>query len=331
MERNLNNRNVLEYGDFNDNQIFFIQRWIELLNTHTHSKYAVRYLNTHQALKELNYVIKEMIEGSIKRNDNHLSIVFEEVNKVLTEDEIFKNKAPSHSRILDNSLRKAPKAENVSKLYSIIFRIEYVIRHIEKKYLGWIIEELNNYLFNSEQQYKKIEKTMELLASELLGKGWSIDELYSTSFDLILTHKNNVNDKFNAFFSKLRREPLPYIFIFSIRKNLTRDTRDYLEKLNLEILTGEEILNTYSDYKIENIDKRKYYVRVIQNSLDVHSGVNSAWQTIVSKLDVLNFYGYIIPDFDIAPIILLPDTPKYVRNVKVDLVTKKGDLKLLIP
>lgn len=327
MERNLNNRNVLEYGDFNDNQIFFIQRWIELLNTHTHSKYAVRYLNTHQALKELNYVIKEMIEGSIKRNDNHLSIVFEEVNKVLTEDEIFKNKAPSHSRILDNSLRKAPKAENVSKLYSIIFRIEYVIRHIEKKYLGWIIEELNNYLFNSEQQYKKIEKTMELLASELLGKGWSIDELYSTSFDLILTHKNNVNDKFNAFFSKLRREPLPYIFIFSIRKNLTRDTRDYLEKLNLEILTGEEILNTYSDYKIENIDKRKYYVRVIQNSLDVHSGVNSAWQTIVSKLDVLNFYGYIIPDFDIAPIILLPDTPKYVRNVKVDLVTKKRRFK----
>lgn len=311
----------------NDNQIFFIQRWIELLNTHTHSKYAVRYLNTHQALKELNYVIKEMIEGSIKRNDNHLSIVFEEVNKVLTEDEIFKNKAPSHSRILDNSLRKAPKAENVSKLYSIIFRIEYVIRHIEKKYLGWIIEELNNYLFNSEQQYKKIEKTMELLASELLGKGWSIDELYSTSFDLILTHKNNVNDKFNAFFSKLRREPLPYIFIFSIRKNLTRDTRDYLEKLNLEILTGEEILNTYSDYKIENIDKRKYYVRVIQNSLDVHSGVNSAWQTIVSKLDVLNFYGYIIPDFDIAPIILLPDTPKYVRNVKVDLVTKKRRFK----
>lgn len=327
MERNLNNRNVLEYGDFNDNQIFFIQRWIELLNTHTHSKYAVRYLNTHQALKELNYVIKEMIEESIKRNDNHLSIVFEEVNKVLTEDEIFKNKAPSHSRILDNSLRKAPKAENVSKLYSIIFRIEYVIRHIEKKYLGWIIEELNNYLFNSEQQYKKIEKTMELLASELLGKGWSIDELYSTSFDLILTHKNNVNDKFNAFFSKLRREPLPYIFIFSIRKNLTRDTRDYLEKLNLEILTGEEILNTYSDYKIENIDKRKYYVRVIQNSLDVHSGVNSAWQTIVSKLDVLNFYGYIIPDFDIAPIILLPDTPKYVRNVKVDLVTKKRRFK----
>lgn len=168
---------------------------------------------------------------------------------------------------------------------------------------------------------------MELLASELLGKGWSIDELYSTSFDLILTHKNNVNDKFNAFFSKLRREPLPYIFIFSIRKNLTRDTRDYLEKLNLEILTGEEILNTYSDYKIENIDKRKYYVRVIQNSLDVHSGVNSAWQTIVSKLDVLNFYGYIIPDFDIAPIILLPDTPKYVRNVKVDLVTKKRRFK----
>ena len=67
MERHLNDRDILQYGDFNSNQVFFIQRWIELLNIHTHSKYAVRYLNTHQALKELNYVCKEMIEGKHKK------------------------------------------------------------------------------------------------------------------------------------------------------------------------------------------------------------------------------------------------------------------------
>ncbi|RKJ38617.1 hypothetical protein D7X33_37040, partial [Butyricicoccus sp. 1XD8-22] len=51
--------------------------------------------------------------------------------------------------------------------------------------------------------------------------------------------------------------------------------------------------------------------------------VNNAWQKIVGKLDILNFYGYPIPDFDTSPIILLPDSPKYLRNVEVDLSTKK--------
>ncbi|MCD8503029.1 MAG: hypothetical protein LRY71_16965 [Bacillaceae bacterium] len=55
--------------------------------------------------------------------------------------------------------------------------------------------------------------------------------------------------------------------------------------------------------------------------------MNSAWQTIVGRLDILNFYGFSMPIFDIAPIILLPDTPKYLRNVEVDLVAKKRKFK----
>lgn len=100
--------------------------------------------------------------------------------------------------------------------------------------------------------------------------------------------------------------------------------------LNLEILSGEEILNTYSDYELEkNIDKKKEYVRVIQPSLDAYSGVNNAWKTIVERLDVLNFYGFPIPNFDTVPIILLPDTSKYLRKVEVNLVTKKRKLQAL--
>lgn len=55
----------------------------------------------------------------------------------------------------------------------------------------------------------------------------------------------------------------------------------------------------------------------------VYTGVNNAWQKVVGSIEVLNFYGYNIPDFDIAPIILLPQTPKYIRNVKVDLLAKR--------
>lgn len=324
MERNLNNKDILKFGNFNQNQIFFIQRWVELLNIHTHSKYAVRYLNTHQALKELNYVCKEMIEGNIKRNDHHLSIVFEEVRKVINTDEIFKQNADSYSRILENSLKESPRKGNTSKLYSIIYQVEYVIRYIEKHYLKWIITELNNLLSDSEEKFEKIEKVMQILVSELLGKGWSVNELYSDIFEIILTNNHSVDEKFQVFFAKLSSEPLMYIFLFVVKRNLAKATKTRLIDLNLEILSGEEILNTYSDYELEkNIDKKKEYVRVIQPSLDAYSGVNNAWQTIVERLDVLNFYGFPISNFDTAPIILLTDNSKYLRNVEVDLVTKK--------
>ncbi|RTQ93807.1 hypothetical protein [Lysinibacillus telephonicus] len=324
MERHLNNRDILQYGDFNSNQVFFIQRWIELLNIHTHSKYAVRYLNTHQALKELNYVCKEMIEGNIKRNDNHLFIVFEEVKKVINGDEVLKKNAVSYSRILENSLQRAPKAENITKLYSIIYQVEYVIRYIEKHYLTWVITEIDSLLSNSEERFAEIENAMQTLASELMGRGWSVDELYLSAFELLLTAEDSVSKKFEKFFSKLSSEPLPFVFLFSVKKDLAKGTKSRLVELKLEILSGQEVLNTYSDYELENhISKNKEYVRVIYDSLDAYSGVNNAWQKIVGKLDILNFYGFPIPDFDTSPIILLPDSPKYLRNVEVDLSTKK--------
>ncbi|RKJ23239.1 hypothetical protein D7X33_44265, partial [Butyricicoccus sp. 1XD8-22] len=248
-------------------------------NIHTHSKYAVRYLNTHQALKELNYVCKEMIEGNIKRNDNHLFIVFEEVKKVINGDEVLKKNAVSYSRILENSLQRAPKAENITKLYSIIYQVEYVIRYIEKHYLTWVITEIDSLLSNSEERFAEIENAMQTLASELMGRGWSVDELYLSAFESLLTAEDSVSKKFEKFFSKLSSEPLPFVFLFSVKKDLAKGTKSRLVELKLEFLSGQEVLNTYSDYELENhISKNKEYVRVVYDSLDAYSGVNNAWQ-----------------------------------------------------
>lgn len=328
MERYLNNEDILKFGTFNHNQIFFIQRWLELLNIHTHSKYAVRFLNTHQALKELNYVCNEMIEGNIKRNDNHLRLVFQEVKKVLEEDVIFKENAHSHFKILENSLQSAPKADNVSKLYSIIFQIEYVLRHINTKYLTWIITNLNQMLSSNEKKYGKIERDIQILASELLGRGWSADALYSLVNESYKDDTYSVEGRFEKLFSKFNDDPQTYVFLFAIKNSIATDTKAHLIELGREVLNGEEVVNTYSGYDLEkNISKVKEYIRIITQCYDTYSGVNKAWQSLVGSLDILNFYGFNIPDIDTAPIILVPDSQTYIRNVKVDLVAKKRKFK----
>lgn len=324
MEKSLNNKDILKYGNFNKNQVFFIQRWSEMLNIHTHSKYAVRYLNSHQALKELHYVCKGMIEGTIKKNDNHLKLVFKEVKRVLSSDQILKENAPSHFQILDNTLQGIPKADNIPKLYSIIFQIEYAINYIEDQYLTWIIEKLQQVLLSDDENFEMIDNILQTLASELLGNGWSLQALYSVVHEGIFKNNLTVQGKFNEILNRFNTSSEPYIFLFTFKGDISKEIISLLEKLNVEFITGEEIIETYKDYKLDkHISVDKIYVRVILESYDVYTGVNNAWQKVVGSIEVLNFYGYNIPDFDIAPIILLPQTPKYIRNVKVDLLAKR--------
>ncbi|MCD8503030.1 MAG: hypothetical protein LRY71_16970, partial [Bacillaceae bacterium] len=129
---------------------------------------------------------------------------------------------------------------------------------LKSYYLEWIITELNNALLNGEEQFEKIEKAMQIFASELLGKGWSVEELYSSIFELILNDKHSVDKKFEGFFAKLSSEPLPYVFLFAVKKNLANETKVRLVELNLEFLSGEEVLNTYSDYELDkNLTRKK--------------------------------------------------------------------------
>lgn len=135
MERGTNNTEIQKKGNYNAHQIFFIQRWLELLNGNTHNKYSVRFLNSHQALKEVIYVCEGMLGEEIKSNDFHLKLVFEEARSIISADELLKEEANSHHKIVERSLQSSPKSSQKSKLYSIVFQLTYVIRHLETNYL----------------------------------------------------------------------------------------------------------------------------------------------------------------------------------------------------
>lgn len=328
MEFGLNNIEVLSFGDFNAGQIFFVQRWSELLNTKTHSKYAVRYLNSHQALREILYVCKGMINEEIKRSDHHLRLVFEEVNKIIETDRLFERHADSHAKIMKNSLRATPKASEIPKIYSVIYQLEYVVRHLEINYLGWIVNELKELL--QQEVYDAValdnlEVLIHMLASELLGKGWSLKALYSLVRVDFLNKTSPVIERFNNFFEQVLSEPATYVYLFPIKSGLTRETREQLIQFNVELLDGSAIMSTYDEYDLgHNVSRNKDYIRVIGESYDIQTGINSMWQQVAECMDVLRFYGYQLPDIDTAPIVLWLNERGFTRNIHVSLVEKKN-------
>ncbi|WKB35461.1 hypothetical protein QS257_18295 [Terrilactibacillus sp. S3-3] len=88
LERKMNDILINKNRSMNKLQVFFVQRWLEILNTNTHSTYSVHYLNSHEALKEILLVCDDLINGEI-RNENHLRSVIHEARTIIEKDDIF--------------------------------------------------------------------------------------------------------------------------------------------------------------------------------------------------------------------------------------------------
>ena len=324
MEKQLNNEDILMYGDFNKVQIYFIQRWTELLNINTHSKYAVRYLNAKEALKELLYVCKGMVNGDIKKTDAHLKLLYEEINEVVGKDPVLKKHAVSHSIIMENSLKNTPKSSDIGKIYSIIYQLEYVLRYLDENYLQWIIQDLKAKLVNFEEgvDFDHIDVLMHKLASELISSGWSLEELHITVKEKILKHEMTVAEKFETFFALISSVKKTYVLLFPVKSDLSQEAKINLK--NVDFISGNNIIATYADYLLgSHVSNKKDYIRIIEEAYDVKAVVNFSWQRIAKELDVLKFYGFKLSSIDTRSIVLHPDKREYSRNISVSLVSTK--------
>ncbi|WP_044641200.1 hypothetical protein [Risungbinella massiliensis] len=330
MEKGLNNKDINKNNNFDTNQIFFIQRWLELLNTNTHSKYSVRYLNSHQALKEVVYVCEGMLNGDIKCNDHHLKLVIDEARSIVESDDLLKREAKTHHKIIIRSLSSCPKATQKPQMHSIVYQLGYVIRYLDTCYLEWIVKRIKVLLFESEsisnikvKELKEIDNLILILVSELLGKGWSIVKLYELIKENLLPQRDD-SEKWEIFIKTILSDPNDYICLFRFESPPSKGLQAKMLDFELDLLNGDTVLMEYSDSKlISHISSDREYLRVIVRVFDQHSAINSAWLQVIQKIDILRFYGYVLPEINKTPIVLWPDGRQFTRNVNVSLVLNK--------
>ncbi|CAM3133670.1 hypothetical protein [Sporolactobacillus spathodeae] len=330
MERKINDLDINGDKKYNTQQVFFIQRWFELLNVNTHSTYFVHYLNSHEALKELSYVVDLLINGEI-RTEHHLKCLLDEARSIINQDDLFKKKAESQYKLITNALQQNYSLGAVHKLYSLSYQLNNVLGQIQACYLNWAIDQVIE-IFDKKIEdgaddhlvLTKLNNTMKSLISELMGRGWSIQGLYSLLVNTIKekADSGDSEDCWNIFFERLKSDKMTYICLFSAYQEPSEIIKDISGKVKLDILSGREVLDTYSMNGLDNhIRGDGVYIRQIINAFDLYAAVNESWQQIMKKYDFLNFYGYSSPRLNQKPIILYPNMDKFSRKIEVEIIT----------
>ncbi|WKB35460.1 hypothetical protein QS257_18290 [Terrilactibacillus sp. S3-3] len=140
-----------------------------------------------------------------------------------------------------------------------------VLSQINEHYLEWIIEKINNIfkLQISEEERTfyfsdQLNQLMIALVSELLGRGWSIQGLYSLLFKDVKEKMIN-KDFWDKFFERISSEKKTYIcFFFPFVEKPSEDSMEFMKKMKFDILKGDEILATYALTGLQDhISKKK--------------------------------------------------------------------------
>lgn len=327
MEKKLNDLDINSDKKFNTQQVFFIQRWLELLNVHTHSTYFVHYLNSHEALKELLYVVDLLISGEV-RNEHHLKYLLDEARSIINKDELLKKKAKPQYKLITNALQQNYPLSAIHKLYSLSYQLRNVLSQIQDCYLNWGIENVIQ-IFNEKVEVDhddhllltKMNEAIKPLISELIGRGWSIQGLYSLLVNTI-KEKADMADCWTTFFERIKGAKTTYVCLFSSNHEPSALIKEISEKVELDILGGREILDTYTMDGLENhVRKNGTYIRQIIYTFDLYEAVNESWYQIMKKYDLLNFYGYTPPKLNQMPIVIHPNMDKFSRKIEVEIIT----------
>src|SRR5690625_529404 len=336
MEKGQNNHHLNQMKNLSNQQIFFIQRWLEILHYRTHGSYSLKFLNTHQAIKEIYQVSSSYLNKEIK-SQRHLEMVIQETSKIIEEDEIFKEKSPAHFSLLQNVFKGSLKS-NDTKIYAIQFQAKNTLNHIEGKYLSWLIEGLQPLLISESVEstdkkelfslLDKIDYLINLLLSELVGQDWSVERLYSLGVELKDNLKRNIDYPWEKFFGVLRQSKEEYICIFPVDGEVSSELKRLMIKVGINVKNGDECLSYYSDYQLRShITDKRDYISISVKAYDTYAGVNLAWSNLMQILNIIGYYGHELPLIDSKPFILYPDKKHFNRNAGLTNIYKKSLIK----
>lgn len=140
-------------------------------------------MNSHQAIKELVYVIDGMLRGNIRKNDGHIKFMIEETRELVQNDWLFKETEEPFYRILTNSLKGIPKSNQTTSLSAIKYQMSYILEEIKENYKMNLVRKIREKLILNDVNMAaltKLDFLISSLVSELVADGWSDQILYNT-------------------------------------------------------------------------------------------------------------------------------------------------------
>ena len=285
----LNSKENWNEGLENDGLLYLPQRIEEMLCHYTNHLYKVPLLNTHLLVEEYLRTSKLVAGGVI--HEEHLKYIMEEFQDTFVRDIVIKNTLGEKKT--KEFLQKINEASQVEQK-----RLMHYLYHVLRNYDDWCREYLRNIVKDGRQK-KKIELTLRLYLSGLIGRGYSQEYIYYFSKKVFFEQEVNSLGVVDSFLNRFDFKQRKYVVYMALKKGI-ENFRDILEKrigINFELEEDEKNLKC---------DRQQYKVVCIEiNALDEKKAAEQAF----NKIDL--FFRYY----------------KFMGDRKDDLLYNKGMVK----
>lgn len=336
-----NNIPLIRYQNINEEYVFFIQRWKEILESKTLDMYQYNILNSCVACDEFADVIEKTLNGVFTSRQN-VDDCKAEALEIVREDFILEkhNKPLKNTllRVLSSRIDSKSKGENIddkngnfyTSLNRIKFQLKDPLRKLKRYFLEYILEDLKEAIDNSNNEI--VDTCIGALVSQCIFQGWSAKGLTNLSHFFETTESSTI--KWQNFSEKIKSDTLVNFEIYcSIKIGSHRglsvdEVKDTISSIGLEIINGSEIIqqkNGNVDF-CSKINSETTYVLTKVDLTDPYSAVLRAINLLNSKLSVATFYNTIDPWIAISPqIVVLNTTDGQSENLKLTDIFKTYD------
>jgi len=283
-------------------QKFFIEKSIELLYYGSIDSYRVRLNNPKTVLEELRYCLKEFEIGRIK---HFHTIKSKEKEKKALINETLKLLDYNPNFIEFNSISKSYLVKLLNEIddfnyKKVIYSIDILLLenqdYLEKTIAG--LKDLIDLNDNSLNALENLDKTLNILFSELISKGFSKGFLYKIIYGIFvntLKPASNFDAHFENFKTRITDSKSEHTVIFRIDTTLkvyesistiTHHSFSLSDEIEEVKLNGEIANKELESFKLK-VNNRKFISCKVR-SLDYLSALKIARNILSEYLDVVN-------------------------------------------
>lgn len=283
-------------------QKFFIEKSIELLYYGSMDSYRVRLNNPKTVLQELKYCLKEFEIGRVKHFQT-IKSKEKEKKALVNETLVLINLEPNFidfSSISKNYLEQLLNKIDENNYKKVISSVDILLNE-NGDYLSKVINGLKYIIDGNDSSLlglENLDKTLNILFSELISKGFSKGFLYKIIYGIFVNTLKSTSD-FNSHFEnfKIRVTDEEYEHIVIFRMDTTLKVYDSISTItnNLFILsdeiddvrlTGEKVNRELDSFKLK-VNNRKF-ISFKANALDYLAALKKARNVLSEYLDVVN-------------------------------------------
>ena len=306
---NNNNKKLTRYEHVNDEYVFFVQRWNEILETKTLDMYQYNILNSCVACDEYADVIEKTLTGIFTSRQNVDDCKAESVQIIKADPLLDKYNRPLRNtllRVLNGKIDSKSKVDSLDdkagSFFTSLNRLKYQLKNplnqLKANYLEYVLSELKEAIDNQDNELVNV--CIGILASQCIYQGWSAKGLMELS--QIFTKDCTSDEKWQQFNNRIKSSTFNYEIYYSIkietRTELSADrVREIIASMGIEVICGADIIEQHQDNTefCSKISSETTYVMTNITMSDPYSAVLRAINILNSKLSVATFYNTINP------------------------------------